>query len=700
MGRTTQPPNYDKYFAEKSYPFEVGKRYVYFSSLQNTKSTAGQMTYTEASKYLANGMSQISTRRTDNKQEMTKLDTALKYLKTASEIERKKETAIFNEFIKNFPERVPKSLDNIDDDYIKYITQINILIKGIKTFKKQVEAEFTRAKKVQEIEEKLSKRSEEVEAYELKQAQTENFYFKGNVEGQKGQKKKDTGINSIFSNKSNISVLTDIIIKEYGEKLFEVSHNKLRLNNGQLNALIKILINKANELFIINNIGKSQNYGINKNKEEYEKKAEETIKSKEFSDFLKSILNSIDLDDSLTSMAEQYGLNKAATNIEKNNKSIQILKDRLFQSFINNNQNGTVEDFDNWREKNGASDEELQDMYARTQNVSAQAYYTGENISLADMMALQVAATLGGNANPTNDYMAGKVIFSFNENTTASKKIKNNVTRTQKKLAKEQARVFKKMKKTSNIENYKENIKLLRELRENQEKTLKDLQEKIAQTDENLNFFLSHVNIHGTVKGYETVGTNIRGLEGFQGASFGANIFEQLSIIQETMGSFITNQDVNWLLFAMINAASQAIGAENKTALENYFSTMIGYLMFNDAQLLMEDVIHERAYETNGSNDIHLYTINGIYIPNSYILEKTYNALAKIPPDIQSDKEGLRARLHVYKGGPVNLTPDLTLKEWEATSDLAIQATKLDMHFLAGFLDILENIAKSVSELI
>lgn len=339
-------------------------------------------------------------------------------------------------------------------------------------------------------------------------------------------------------------------------------------------------------------------------------------------------------------------------------------------------------------------------MYARTQNVSAQAYYTGENISLADMMTLQVAATLGGNANPTNDYMAGKVIFSFSENTTASKKIKNNVTRTQKKLAKEQARVFKKMKKTSNIENYKENIKLLRELRENQEKTLKDLQEKIAQTDENLNFFLSHVNIHGTVKGYETVGTNIRGLEGFQGASFGANIFEQLSIIQETMGGFITNQDVNWLLFAMINAASQAIGAENKTALENYFSTMVGYLMFNDAQLLMEDVINERAYEANGSNDIHLYTINGIYIPNSYILEKTYNALVKIPPDIQSDKEGLRARLHVYKGGPVNLTPDLTLKEWEATSNLAIQATKLDMHFLAGFLDILENIAKSVSELI
>lgn len=700
MGRTTQPPNYDKYFADESYPFEVGKRYVYFSSLQNAKSTAGQMTYIEANKYLTNGMSQISTRRTNDSQEMTKLDTALKYLKTASEIEKKKETAIFNEFIKNFPEKIPESLNNIENDYIKYIAQINILIKGIKTFKKQVEAEFIRAKKVQEIEQKLNERSEEVKDYELKQAQTENFYFKGEVEGQKGQKKKDVGINSIFSNKSNISVLTDIIIQEYGEKLFEVSHNKLRLNNGQLNALIKILINKANELFIINNIKNNQNYGININKDEYEQKAKETIKSKEFSNFLKNILNSIDLDDSLSSIAEQYGLNTAADNIKKNNKSIQILKDRLFQSFLNNNQNGTVEDFDKWREKNGASDEELYDMYARTQNVSAQAYYTGENISLAEMMALQIAATLGGNANPTNDYMAGKVIFSFTENSTVKKGIKNNITRTQKKMAKEQARVFKKLKKTSNLKNYKENIQLLRELRTNQEKTLKDLQEKISQTDENLNFFLSHVNIHGTIKGYETVGTNMRGLEGFQGASFGANVLEQLAIIQETMGDFISDQDINWLLFAMINSASQAIGAENKTALENYFSTMVGYLMFNDAQLLMEDVINERAYEVNGSNDIHLYTINGIYIPNSYILEKTYEALIKIPPDIKSDKEGLRARLHVYKGGPVNLTPDLTLKEWEATSDIAIQATKLDMHFLAGFLDILENIANAVSKVI
>ena len=47
---------------------------------------------------------------------------------------------------------------------------------------------------------------------------------------------------------------------------------------------------------------------------------------------------------------------------------------------------------------------------------------------------------------------------------------------------------------------------------------------------------------------------------------------------------------------------------------------------------------------------------------------------------------GVRAVFHTYNGGPIN-------GDWEETSKAAIENTQLErMHFLAGFIDLLEDI--------
>jgi len=79
------------------------------------------------------------------------------------------------------------------------------------------------------------------------------------------------------------------------------------------------------------------------------------------------------------------------------------------------------------------------------------------------------------------------------------------------------------------------------------------------------------------------------------------------------------------------------IGHYLKSSLEDYFSIFVGFLMFNDAELMFEDVtkwIKDNTIST--VNDIHLYELNGVTVPSSFLLENTYQALKAISKDIQS----------------------------------------------------------------
>lgn len=678
------PPDYSIYFKD-SYPFNVGQRYIYFSSLAKTRSKIGQYTYKQASELINKGIGQI----TYNPKKENKMWQALQRLQQAADIEREKEIKVIEEFLNKFPEKVPESLRTIKkDDYLSIIQQINFLIKGIKPFQEQLKLEQERENEQRILE------NDQLQNKEQKYPKLKSL-FKGELSGKKSLNNKTTDqmLNGIFDEDTNISMYQKIIIEKYGAKLFEFKQT-LILNEGQMNALLRILGVKANELFM-RKVSDYFTYGINKNKEEFLKQIENAITTDtELDDFFNNLMNSPNLNESLLSIAKQYGLDNTSGRIENIEKKIQIFKNRLFESYKKEHKNATIKDFDEWRQIIGADDDTISKMYTSVNNVSAQGYYQSENIAIAELITAGISATLGGNTNPTDDFLAGKLFFEF----TTNSDLNNKLIQAEKEINKKRIEAYNKILTTTNKESYKTNIKTLKKLRTEQEQYIKTLQEEAKQVEENLELFLNQVNIHGTIKGYESSGKGYREEIGFQGASFGSNVFEQLSIIQETMGDIISIQDIQWLQFAMINAATQAIGANNKTSLEDYFSSMIGYLMFNDGQMLVEDAANQRGYIANGSNDIHLYMINSIYLPNSYILQKTYEALTQVASDIESKNNGIKARLHVYTGEPIDYTRNLTLEEWDASYDVAYNATYLDMHFLAGFLDILNNIAAQVSD--
>jgi len=79
------------------------------------------------------------------------------------------------------------------------------------------------------------------------------------------------------------------------------------------------------------------------------------------------------------------------------------------------------------------------------------------------------------------------------------------------------------------------------------------------------------------------------------------------------------------------------IGKELKPCVENYFSTFIGLLMFNDAQIAAMDIknwINSNKINNEIVEDLHVYELNGVIIPSSYLLEETYKALVPMANNI------------------------------------------------------------------
>jgi len=152
-----------------------------------------------------------------------------------------------------------------------------------------------------------------------------------------------------------------------------------------------------------------------------------------------------------------------------------------------------------------------------------------------------------------------------------------------------------------------------------------------------LDYLKEHINIHVTVKGYVSAGRDSFDFyQGFEGAAFGSNLNNQLDIISNMMeAGGITLDDKQWLQFAMINAGRNMIGHTYKTSIEDYFSLFVGFLMFNDAYIMVEDAKKyiENAYDSNVS-DLHLYELNGVFIPASYLLQKTWESMSGILTDI------------------------------------------------------------------
>lgn len=670
---------------------KVGRRYVYFTSQENTHQNSLYAKTNNILSELKAGITK-SSNDLDQKKQENRMDLALNFLKTSATNERTKELRFFQNFNAKYPDMqklfdIDFSQETMEKDYITFITNINKTLKGTENFKRQLNNEIKRIERY-DASKKFGTRGKPFEG--LKKQYYDTLTDSGRLSDASKtifQKDSTKSFNSLISNRTTESEITNYIMKNFGGKIFSLNASgKLNLNSAGFASLIKILNDKAYEM-LDSYYGKVGSKRTNLNTQ-----LDDELFTKEYADFVDGLLQAPNLPDSLSSIAEQFGINeKTMSKVVVKDSEIQTLADKLAL--------GTKElrgksRFSTWFEKNKGQ-LNMEDIVRAIGSISVQAYYTGEDLGLAELTAKGIGGALGGRANATDDIDLGKLIitYGFEGDISAVQ------TKYESELLRLQKQYYDEFVRTTDLDSFEQNTEKIRQMRKEQLETLKQLQQDLPKGEEGLKYLTEHINIHDTIKGYASGGsTAFKKHGGFEGAAFGSNLQQQLKILSsvEATGG-LTEEDINFFTFAMVNAGSNMIGASLKRSLEDYFSVFLGFFMFNDAALMVEEAKQqiEDSIEPQVT-ELHVYQLNGVYVPSSYLLQQTWEQLAKSVQDIQTTAlsgQGTRAILHTYDKGYIKgSTP-------EQMFDTAEKSTKLEMRFLGGFFDLLNSISDSMNNL-
>ena len=675
-----------------------GARYVFYDSLKFEESSSYRELYAAATSNIKKYSSLFSSSGNSITNFGTGYQEAIGFLKKSAEFERQKELQFFQNFETSYPEiknTFKIKVQDILDDYPAFILNINRAIKGTQQFQKELKSEINRIESNRAAADKVyqgrldsknmeksmrEKYMEDLERDKSKTTSMNNARFFMTASGR-------SAFQAIFDDRyNNMKILQELIIKQYGDRIFD---KNLNLNAKELDALIAALTMKANEL-LVSNLDFSSASNI-------QQLANSIIKDPEMENFTNTLINSPSLSNVLKSLISQYGMsngdikkiNDMDVKVEKYKKALYETHERLIKE-------GKIQiSFEQWLQSIGINETKIQHMIAAANTISVQSYYVGEDLSMLDLVKNHIYAVLGGGKNPTDDIEAGALITTLQ----LDEKKLNNL---EKELWKIQERQFGKVTATSTYDSYVKNTIELLKAREEQQALLQEFLDQNIQNNNAMNELLSHINIHSTVKGYESAGSFTFEKEGgFGGAAFGSTLDSELQIINDMiMEGGLDPLDIDNLFIAMINCGKLMIGHQLKPTIENYFSAFMGMFMFNDASLFARDVNNwiEGMVVSNAVQDLHLYQLNGVIVPSSYILQETYEIMAKLKT-IDQTRGGIRAKFSTYNGPPVQ-TENNFLDNWKATSEKAIANTKLErMHFLSGFLGLLKDLQRRLDDL-
>lgn len=727
-------------FVSSYYPikFTPSDRYVFYESLiEKSRKSPFFTNFVERINRNLYGAYRNPTRGNNSR----KIRDALEFLKEASYFELQKEKQFFESQIKKHPE-LKEYFDKCktNGDYTSFIVQLNSTLHGAELFKKETETEIKRIDRYKKANKYYLENKERVET--LKSYEHTKSSYKGELTSAEKKDREELSayyhtrenylteggtefsadnpyfalngeevFNSIFSSQSYMSTLTTAVVEKYGKKLFTYQSGKLKINPRQLTALVKLLTDKAYELLLLNEGGfkKGKKGGDARGhvRNENLRRAGRVVESADFQNFIDGLLNAPeekDLFSSLDKIADQYSLPMESLEEVKVSKGeITSLKNKLKKAYDKEKaaaQKGQFASFSQWRKQIGATDADLERMTALSKSAKVQLYYTNEGMSVTDLLRNDVTYAFTTNGkNLTDDVQAGYLMVKSSVDESSFKKITQKASRDMSRI---QEKAINNMRKTEGVNDIRKNAYELRKAREEQTNLLKKANQEINDITDGVKDVLSQINIHTTVKGYKSIGA---GRHAFEGAAFGSDIIEQATALDDVaFYAGLDSFDRDWLIFALINCGTGMIGSQNKTDLEDYLSIFASMLMFNDAYLIADDVRNfmHKNYTNTTVKDIHLYVLNNVYIPNSYILKETYDALSKtflkLESEISGGNHGINLTLTTYNTG-YNKTfslEELDLAQsgnaWEKESETALKTTKLTMTFMAGFLDILRQI--------
>lgn len=257
---------------------------------------------------------------------------------------------------------------------------------------------------------------------------------------------------------------------------------------------------------------------------------------------------------------------------------------------------------------------------------------------------------------------------------------------------------------TAAVEAYKTGILDLKNRYEKAiEEAKDDAEQKMALTKLLQETFFGGVS----VKEYRYISNNL----GFHGGSLGGGgkvINAIPNILQMYEAGGITPIDAEIIIDALLNCSNDMIGGAFSPVekIKEYLIGGAAMLMFDEgfANTVPFLKMMQNSFGEAAPSVVHLYQLNGSYIPASYILQNIYENLAEIIGDINSlsensrmTSEKVKSTLHVINNVAEESLPEKyhnaeNTSNWQKYSQYAQDTVTIHFLFMAGILDIFEQL--------
>ena len=253
----------------------------------------------------------------------------------------------------------------------------------------------------------------------------------------------------------------------------------------------------------------------------------------------------------------------------------------------------------------------------------------------------------------------------------------------------------------------KDEIRDTREILNNMNKEIDKLIRATEKNMQNLkeldldNMFVFHESLKLSSSA-ETGRNKLNG--GFSGRKM--SIMSYIDSLYTMSDSMTMPLDRTALGFLSLNLTPGAVAESMKEPLEQYLSLYAGMVMFDDLANMAEEAVSMiNAFSPSGKiMQIHLYNLNGIYVPASMILsyisdavDTTYSqivsdAAAEVTITTLANKTYAQYLTTRNSGKPFNLTSDT----WKSVAADSASNTKISITFLASFKAFIEKLSSSI----
>lgn len=160
--------------------------------------------------------------------------------------------------------------------------------------------------------------------------------------------------------------------------------------------------------------------------------------------------------------------------------------------------------------------------------------------------------------------------------------------------------------------------------------------------------------------------------------------------------------DRNTLYFLALNLGAGAVAADKKDDLVNYLSIFAGLLMFDDIYNMAKEAqasLLMGHYRSPGKvKQIHLYNLNGVYVPSSMILTSMYMIMSELN---EQAFEGTAAKAQISTSGAnqaisnyLGVRPKPLYRQWAPLADAASSGTNIRIQLLSGFTSLVTQLSE------